>query len=364
MIRKKLWFGVAAIALIATCLSVHSGYGQGTSDIARSASTLRELAEQRGIRIGAAANPSHLNEPAYSTILGSEFNGLEPENAMKFASLHPRPDTDTKPYDFAAADELVAFAKKHNMAVRGHTLVWHRQIPDWVTKSNYAPRQLNNILRSHIEAVLAHFGESVYAYDVVNEAFEDDGSMRRTPWYDQPGIGFAWQGTKYIEQALLWAHAANPKAKLFYNDYDVELVNKKSEAMYRMAAEFVRRGVPLNGVGLQMHIDLGFDDPAKLRSLVQNMERFAKLGLEVHITELDIALSSNDAANLDKQAKLYGEIARACIEQPACKVLQTWGFTDKYSWIPNARKGFGWALPWGVDFQKKPAYGAIAAAMR
>jgi len=362
---SKRWMGwSAAIELIAICLSAHSAHAQGALGAPETRVPLRKLAGQHGIRISAAANPAHLGEAAYNDILGSEFSGLEPENAMKFASLHPRANSDHDPYDFSAADQLVAFAQAHKMAVRGHTLVWHRQIPDWVTKGKYTPEQLSGILQSHIARVLAHFGDSVYAYDVVNEAFMDDGSMRSTPWYDQPGIGFAGQGTKYVEQALQWAHSANPKAKLLYNDYDVELVNKKSDAMYRMAVDFVRRGVPLNGIGLQMHVDLGFDDPAKLKSFAENMERIAKLGLEVHITELDIALSSNDAIQLEKQAELYGKIARACVEQSSCKVLQTWGFTDKYSWIRDVRKGYGWALPWDADYKKKPAYAAIESALR
>jgi endo-1,4-beta-xylanase len=355
---------VAMIALIGICSSFHFVQAQGSPRVSQSAGSLRGLAERRGIRISAAVNPSHLGEAAYSAILESEFSGIEPENAMKFASVHPRPDSDPEPYDFAAADQVVSFAQAHNMAVRGHTLVWHRQIPDWVTQGKYTPEQLSGLLQGHIAKVLAHFGDSVYAYDVVNEAFMDDGSMRSTPWYDQPGIGFAGQGTKYIEQALRWAHAANPKAKLFYNDYDAEPVNKKSDAMYRMAADFVQKNVPLDGIGLQMHVDLRFDDRATLDSLAENLERFAKLGLEVHITELDIALPSNDPAHLKKQAELYGKIVRACVEQPACKVVQTWGFTDKYSWIPGSRKGFGWALPWDADYKKKPAYMAIEKALR
>jgi endo-1,4-beta-xylanase len=325
---------------------------------------LRELAARRGIRVSTAVNPNHLTEDAYVAILAREFDGLEPENAMKFAPIHPRPDSDPNPFDFAAADQLVAFAKDHNMAVRGHTLVWHRQIPDWVKDGNYGPEQLRGVLQNHIATVLSHFGDSVYAYDVVNEAFENDGSMRGTLWYDQPGIGFSGQGTKYIEQALEWAHDDNPKAKLFYNDYDVETMNKKSDAMYRMADDLVRRKVPLNGVGLQMHVDLGFDDKAKLKSLAQNMERFAKLGLEVDITELDVSLSSNDAASLKRQADLYGKIVRTCVKQPACKMVQTWGFTDKYSWIPDFRKGYGWALPWDANYRKKPAYAAMEKALR
>ena len=325
--------------------------------------TLRDAAHRRGIVISAAAAAQHFSDAEYTAILGSEFSALEPENAMKFAPIHPRPNTDPHPYDFVAADRLVRFAQEHDMQVRGHTLVWHRQIPDWVAHGNYAPAQLNAILRDHITKVVQHFGNDVFAYDVVNEGYNDDGSLRSTLWYDQPGIGFANAGTKYIEQALEWAHAANPNAKLFYNDYDNETINQKSDAIYEMARDFRKRGVPLAGIGFQMHIGLDFDDPDKLHSLADNLDRFAKLGLEIHITELDIRLRDGDAATLASQAKLYGEIVHACLQQPNCKLIQTWGITDKSSWIPQFFKGYGWALLWDDHYQKKPAYFTVLHAL-
>ena len=123
------------------------------------------------------------------------------------------------------------------------------------------------------------------------------------------------------------------------------------------------RGVPLDGIGFQAHVSLKFDDPAKLESFAKNLDRFAKLGLELHITELDIRLSDSSAESLSAQAKLYGEITTACVRQPACKLLQTWGFTDKHSWIPQFYKGQGWALLWDEKYQKKPAYEAIRSAL-
>jgi endo-1,4-beta-xylanase len=328
-----------------------------------SPATLRAAATLHNLTIGTAAAAAHLSDPQYAQILGSEFNQLEPENEMKFASIHPRPDSDPQPYNFAPADTLVAFAQAHSMLVRGHTLVWHRQVPDWIAKGSLTPDQLADALHRHIAAVLQHYGTQVYAWDVVNEAFNDDDTMRSTVWYDQPGIGFAGKSTAYIEQAFRWAHEANPQAKLFYNDYDTEEINKKSDAIYTMAADFRQRGVPLDGIGFQMHLTLGLDEPAKLSSLAQNMERFSALGLEIHITELDIRLPDNSEASLRKQAKLYGEIAAVCRVQASCKVIQTWGFTDKYSWIPSAFKGTGWALLWDDNFQKKPAYYTLVGAL-
>ncbi|HEY3971929.1 MAG TPA: endo-1,4-beta-xylanase [Candidatus Sulfotelmatobacter sp.] len=324
--------------------------------------TLRQLADARHILIGAAAASAYLGDADYSAILGSEFSQLQAENEMKFGVIHPRPDNDPNPYDFKGGDALVAFSQSHNMVVRGHTLVWHNQIPDWAKKGNYSAVQLAEILHSHIKTVMTHYASKVYAWDVVNEAFNDDGTMRHTIWFDQPGIG-AGGGTKYIEQALRWAREADPNAKLFYNDYDAEEMNKKSDAIYAMAADFKKRGVPLDGIGFQAHVTLKFDDPAKLVSFARNMERFAKLGLELHITELDIRLGDSSAASLGAQAKLYAEITTLCVQQPACKLIQTWGFTDKHSWIPQFYKGQGWALLWDANYQKKPAYEAVHDAL-
>jgi endo-1,4-beta-xylanase len=329
---------------------------------AQSNTTLRQAAAAHDILIGTAAASPFLSEPDYSTILGSEFSQLQAENEMKFALVHPRPDTDPNPYDFKGGDALVEFARSHKMKVRGHTLVWHNQVPKWVTEGKFAPPQLQQILHGHINKVLGHYATKVYAWDVVNEAFNDDGTMRHTIWYDQPGIG-AGADTKYIEQALRWAHEADPAAKLFYNDYNAEEVNKKSDAIYAMAEDFKKRGVPLDGIGFQAHITLKFGDPATLESFAKNLERFAKLGLELQITELDIRLNDSSAASLSAQAKLYGEITAICVQQPACKLVQTWGFTDKHSWVPGFFKGEGWALPWDADYRKKPAYEAMLKAL-
>jgi endo-1,4-beta-xylanase len=209
---------------------------------------------------------------------------------------------------------------------------------------------------------MTHYASKVYAWDVVNEAFNDDGTMRHTIWYDQPGIA-AGSGTQYIEQVFRWAHEADPGAKLFYNDYDAEVVNKKSDAIYAMAEDFKKRGIPLDGIGFQAHVSLKFDDPAKLASFAKNLERFAKLGFELHLTEIDVRLTDSSPASLTAQAKLYGEVTSLCVQQPACKLLQTWGFTDKHSWIPGFYKGQGWALLWDETYQKKPAYEGVHDAL-
>ena len=348
-----------ALALWSVMLVSACGGGSNGAGIAPPPPTLRQAASARGLTVSAAAATPYLAESDYSRVLGNEYSGLTAEWEMKFTATHPQPNTDPSPYDFSAGDQLVAFAQAHAMQVRGHTLIWHGDNPVWLTNGNYSAVQMNAIVQDHITQVVQHFGSRVFAWDVVNEAFNDDGTMRSTIFYDQPGIGFAGQGTAYIEQSLRWASAANPSGQLFYNDYGAEVANAKSDAVLAMATDFKNRGVPLHGIGFQMHVDLGFDNAGTLQSFVSNLQRFAALGLELHITELDVRVNASDTNTLSKQAALYGKIVTACVQQPACRMVQTWGFTDKHSWIPGFFPGYGWALPFDANYQKKPAYNSI-----
>ena len=362
-----------AASLLLLCLSPIGGICQSSSSKSGSpateTATLRDAGTAKNVIIGAAADPRHLDEAPYAATLGTEFRQLEPENQMKFGPIHPRPGNDSSAYYFSAADQLVTFAQQHNMLVRGHCFVWHQQVAGWVTSGvasgKYGPAEMNEILRSHISTVARHFGRKVWAWDVVNEAFNDDGTSRSTVWYDAPGIGFAGEGTEYIEQAFRWAHAADPGAKLFYNDYDTERINAKSDAIYAMAKDFRSRGVPLDGIGFQMHINLAFNDPSTLSSFAGNLKRFSDLGLDIHITELDVALDAGDAASFAAQAAVYGKVTRICLQTPTCRVLQTWGFTDRHSWIPSYSHGKqGWALPFDANYRKKPAYDSTLNALQ
>jgi len=358
---------VSLMSLLAGCGGGSTGgggtTGGGNNNPPPSTATLAQNAAKHSLKVGAAAVSPYLSDTSYASILGSEFNELTAENEMKFASVAPTSPTE----NYAGADALVSFAQAHQMSVRGHTLVWHQQVPSWVSPSD-TTAQLNTILQNHITDEVTHFAGKVYAWDVVNEAFNDDGSgstpatVRSTIWYDNPGIGFAGMGTAYIEQAFNWARAADPTAKLFYNDYNIETENPKSDAVYAMAQDFTNRSVPLDGIGFQFHINPSFDTPANLASVTANFQRFAALGLDIHITELDIALADSSTASFNAQAKLYGELATICLQQPKCKLFQTWGFTDKYSWIPQFIPGHGWALPFDANYQKKPAYTSILNA--
>jgi endo-1,4-beta-xylanase len=322
------------------------------------AQSLREQADHAGVLIGAAVRSSQLPEPAYASTLAREFDLVEPEDAMKWPTL--RPDKTT--FDFRQGDEVVRFARTYQMKVRGHSLVWGRYNPDWLTQGQFTTKQLSHLLREHITKVIKHYRGEVFAWDVVNEALDENGQVRDSIWYNQPGIGLAKKGTAYIEQAFRWAHKADPQALLFYNEAEGEGMNHKSEVIYAMVKDFKRRGVPLDGVGLQMHVPaLNVDIPA----IAANIARLTALGVQVHITELDVSLPLNsggqpDDKDLTRQSDVYRGIVRACLNSPRCTAIQTWGFTDKYSWIGSHSRGTrGHALLFDRTYQPKPAYRTI-----
>jgi endo-1,4-beta-xylanase len=321
--------------------------------------SLRQEADRVGGLVGAAVNPAYLSEPGYAATLAREFNMLEPEDAMKWTTLRP----DEKTFDFGPADRLVEFAEIHNMKVRGHNLVWGNHNPSWLADRRYTPEQLSGLLHEHIRRVVGHYDGKVFAWDVVNEAFDEDGKLRDSIWYDRPGIGLAGQGTAYIEQAFHWAHTADPEALLFYNDAEGDTINRKSDAIYAMVKDFKRRGVPIDGVGLQMHI---FNLEPDVDSIAANIARLTRLGVQVHITEMDVALAVDvdgnvtDARDFLRQAEIYRQIVWACLRQAGCTALQTWGITDKHSWIgwfTHKTKGAG--LLFDSEYRPKAAYEAV-----
>jgi endo-1,4-beta-xylanase len=326
------------------------------------AQSLRQDAEKDGLLIGTAVRPSLFSETAYASTLAREFSMVEPEDAMKWRAL--RPDSTT--YDFRQGNEVVRFAQLHQMKVRGHCLVWDHDNPDWLTQGHFSSGRLSRLLHEHITQVIRHYKGQVFAWDVINEALDENGKVRDSIWYNMPGIGFSGQGTAYIEQVFRWAHKADPKALLFYNEAEGEGLNRKSDAIFAMMKDFKRRKVPIDGVGLQMHVPtIEWDTSVMVADLSANIERLTALGLRVHITELDVALPIDangvpQANDLLREADIYRGIVRACLDNPGCTAIQTWGFTDKYSWIgSHSRHTRGQGLPFDRTYQPKAAYSAV-----
>lgn len=315
--------------------------------------SLRKLASNRGFFIGAAVAPAFLKDPAYSSLLAGEFNMVTPETAMKWEIIHPQPDH----YDFTSGDQLVDFARQHDMSVRGHVLVWDLQMPPWVTEATLTRSEWVQILCTHIKTVVGHYRGAVYAWDVVNEAVNDDGSLRNTFWMERIG-------PDYIAMAFQWAREADPGARLFYNDNGGEGLNAKSQAIYVLVQEMIRQSIPIDGVGLQMHTDL-YHAPTPLH-LSENIQRLTELGLEVHITEMDVRLQNSEEpepARLASQAEVYRQVVSTCLASPGCKAFVTWGLTDRYSWIPDWTGIPDAPLLFDLTGQPKPAYHAVREAL-
>lgn len=309
---------------------------------------LRDLADAKSKVIGTAVTGSKLTG-TYGDIAGAQFNWLTPGNAMKWGSVEPTRGT----YNWAEADQIVAFAEAHGQQVRGHTLAWHSQNPSWLTNGTWTSAELSTLLNDHIALEVGRYKGRLAAWDVVNEPFNEDGTYRQTLWYNGLGTG-------YIAQALTAARAADPDAELYINDYNVEGVNAKSTALYNLVKSLKEQGVPIDGVGLQAHLILG-QVPATLQ---QNIQRFADLGVDVAITELDIRMTlPSDSTKLAQQAADYKAVMNACVAVTRCTGVTVWGFTDSDSWIPDTFPGQGAATPYDENYAPKPAYYAIAEAL-
>ncbi|WP_052737673.1 endo-1,4-beta-xylanase [Bacillus sp. SA1-12] len=311
---------------------------------------LKAEAEKNDFLIGSAVRYDPLmKEEDYREKIKEEFNVITIENEMKFSTIHPEPYV----YDFTEADAIVEFANENNIKVRGHTLV-HRSLPKWLTEGNYSKEEVREILKSHIKTVVTHYRGKVFAWDVVNEAFTEDGEYRDNFWLRK-------LGPEYIKLAFKWAHEADPDALLFYNDYDNEEVNKKSTAIYEHINNIKSKGVPVHGVGFQMHTTI--NNEYDFKSTQENMKRLAKSNLQVHITELDIKLQDRTELTfqekLDKQSGIYGDILSTCLSANNCKALVMWGFTDKHSWIPKQTETDDYPLIFDRNYQPKPSYDVL-----
>jgi endo-1,4-beta-xylanase len=322
--------------------------------------TLRSLAQQRDLSIGAAANYRALRtDYAYRELLAQEFNLLTTENELKFGALSPRPEA----YDFGPAEELVDFAQANDMKVRGHTLLWHQMNPDWLKETNFNRHQALDLLHKHVFTVMAHFYGEIDTWDVVNEPIEVNGGLRDSFWMHTIG-------PDYLEFAYRWASQADPQARLFINDYGVEGISTKSNSLYELVRDLLKRGVPIQGVGLQMHLAIAdtskFPKPPTIQELQENLRRFSDLGLEIHITEMDVqiqGLGGTMQQRLEKQARVYEDVLTVALQNSMLKGITVWGFSDRYSWIPKHTGCADAPLPFDEYYQPKPAYEALYRAL-
>lgn len=316
---------------------------------------LRAYTERCGLTVGAAVDIEALrNDSLYQATLAREFDMLTPENAMKFRELSP----ELGQYDFSDADLLVDFARSHDMQVRGHTLVWHQGLPRWLQTGDFTPAALESILLRHIHTLVGRYQGQITLWDVVNEAVDFDGEFRDTLWMRA-------MGKDYIEIAFWAAHQADPDARLFYSDYDNEALNAKSDAIYNLMKDLLARGVPVDGVAFHLHV--GLNDTPNWSDVQRNIQRLQDLGLEVQITEMDVRIQDGNLPLMEKlaqQSTIYGTAATICLQSAACTSFSIWGFTDRYTWIPNQTGNPDFPLLFDVNYQPKPAYTSVRDALR
>ncbi|KAF9004039.1 beta-1,4-endoxylanase [Cyathus striatus] len=298
---------------------------------------------------GSATDNPELTDTAYVAGLSNtaDFMQLTPGNSMKWDATEPSRGVFT----FTQGDAIAALAKKNGQLLRGHNCVWYSQLPSWVSSGNFDNATLTSIVQTHCSTVVSHYKGQIYSWDVVNEPFNDDGTWRTDVFYNT-------MGTAYVAVALNAARAADPAAKLYINDYNIEGTGAKSTAMFNLVKQLKAEGVPIDGIGVQAHLIVG-EVPSTLQA---NLEQFTSLGVEVALTELDIRMTlPSTEALLQQQEKDYQTVISACNAVKGCIGVTIWDYTDKYSWVPSTFPGQGAALPWDENLVKKPAYDGIIA---
>ncbi|MGA4683954.1 endo-1,4-beta-xylanase [Micromonospora sp. AB353] len=293
------------------------------------ASTLGAAAAQSGRYFGTAIAANRLGDSTYSTIAAREFNMITAENEMKPEALQP----NRGQFNFSSGDQIYNWATQRGLKVRGHTLAWHAQQPGWM--QSLSGSNLRQAMIDHINGVMAHYRGKLAAWDVVNEAFNEDGSRRQS---NLQGTGNDW-----IEVAFRTARAADPSVKLCYNDYNIENWSYgKTQGVYNMIRDFKSRGVPIDCVGLQTHFTGGSSLPGNFQTTLQN---FAALGVDVALTEVDVTNSSTSQ---------YAGLTQACINVPRCIGITVWGVRDSDSWRSNESP-----LLFDGGGNKKAAYNSV-----
>jgi endo-1,4-beta-xylanase len=378
--RHKTLDGLVFIATLFTLIAAAVSFGAGSPGRSADQPTLKDVFKDDFL-IGAALNSSQFDEkdPRGGPIIKSQFNSITPENILKWASVHPLPDR----YDFAGPDLYVAFGEKYHMFVIGHTLIWHNQTPGWVfVDEQQRPLDRETLLRrmrDHIHTVVSRYKGRIKGWDVVNEALNEDGTLRQSPW-------MKIIGEDYLVKAFQFAHEADPEAQLYYNDYSLENEAKRNGAI-QLIRKLQAAGVPVYAVGLQGHDKM---DWPTVEQQDATIAAFAKLGIKVNVTELDIDVlpranrsqGAEVTATAEMQAALnpyanglpdsvqkslaqrYADLFRVFVKhRNVIDRVTFWGVTDGDSWLNNwpVRGRTSYPLLFDRRGQPKPAFAAVMA---
>ncbi|KAJ9138322.1 Beta-xylanase [Coniochaeta hoffmannii] len=329
--------------------------------LVRAASTGVEAQQPQGLHslfvasgklfFGTATDTNLFDDTAYVTIANNsdEFGIRVPENSQKWQPTEPVVNN----FMFANPDSVAVTSKANRQMLRCHTLTWHSQLPDFVETTNWTRATLTSAIQTHIKNVVGHFKGQCYSWDVVNEALAENGTLRDS-------VFSRVLGSDFIPISFAAAAAADPGAKLYYNDFNLETSRQKADGAVAIVRLLQGAGVRIDGLGFQAHLDVG-KTPNKT-ALAATLERFTGLGLEVAYTELDVAHDKlpADAAALQQQARDYVAVIGSCLAVAKCVGIVVWEFTDKYSWIPDTFPGKGDACLWDANFTKKAAYTSVS----
>jgi endo-1,4-beta-xylanase len=314
---------------------------------------LKAAGQSSGRLIGAAVQAGYLRtEPLYAAAFAHHFDYVTAEYEMKWGQIERQRGQP----DYSRADEIVAFAEARSMRIKGHALLWHGDSPAWL--EGLSPAEARRAVQDHVRSTVSRYRGRVAAWDVVNEAVADDGSgLRDTVYLRKLGPG-------YIAEAFRLAREADPQALLIYNDYGADGLGRKSDDVYNLVRSLILDGVPIGGVGLQMHLEAPRQPPTA--DIAGNLRRLAELGLLVNISEMDVRvarLAGDGNSRLEEQRRIYHDVTAACVAEPRCHALTFWGFTDLHSWI-DGRYGPDDPLLFDESYGAKPAYYGVLDALR
>lgn len=354
-------FVIGIAALMAFMLYMQQGKQADPQDLPKP--PLKELAVQHNVKLGNFAISTLIDEPAYANILTSQFDFALADNTPNWyftdGGLRPGPTE----YNYTNMDKVMGFAESNAMPVQAHHYVWGEEkwLPDWLKKGNYSKEEVLAFMKDHILTVGRHYSGRIAEWTVVNEPFTRNHHIYglRDWWADNTGGNI-----DYIDQAFRWAREADPKSKLLLNDFNNESINDTSDWMYEYVSGALKRGVPIDGIGMQMHID-GTHPPTK-DEVISNMKRFGELGLDVSVTEFDINMGDVKADTTVKdelEGRIYYEMMRACIESGVCKSFAYLGITDKETWYNYMGIKDPRPLMFDELYNPKPAFWATRAAL-
>lgn len=348
--QPKLWHIAAGLTVIIGTATLYWYFSLKAPKLPNP--PLKTLAADHNINLGVRVEVKRLNTRLYPEIASSQFAMAIIDGSAHFDNIQPSQNK----FDFTESDKIVSFAEDHGMPVQLHHLVWMDDyvLPEWFTKGNFSKEQLLDIVRNHITTIVKHYEGRVKEYTVVNEAFTEAQHIYGVRSWLADQIGY---DTKYIDDYFKWAHQADPQAKLLLNDFHNETKNSVSDAMYNYLKDAKARGVPIDGIGMQLHVDAS--RPPKKQDVIDNMKRFGAIGVPVYVTEFDVntnAVKGSASSKSQLDAQISYDMVRACIESKACVSFTAFGVASKNDFIKKITRANSRAYMFDSRYRPQPAF--------